>query len=293
MLYGSATKGDLSIGFVGFGEVGRHFAENVLTTQEELYIYDPFLDKSVLDQYGNKVKSVETTSILSENCNVFFLLVGSSVAIKVTDEITSSIQKESIFIDFTTSSPLVKEQNKDKVETRGAYYIDAAIMGTVATQGSKVPILLSGNRVAEVNSLLNSIGFDGNYLDRDAGAAASIKLIRSIFMKGLEALTIEALTTAQYYGVRQEVMNSIATTLDNNKFEEFANALIQTHVIHKERRLKEVNDSEKLIKEAGLNSFVTEGVLEFFENSVNRVNISEEKVEIDDILQTYIITSNN
>lgn len=109
-------------------------------------------------------------------------------------------------------------------------------------------------------------------------------------MKGLEALVLETMITARNYGVDKEVQKSISETMDNNDFTTFSNALITTHMVHKNRRMKEVSDCIKIIKDANLEPSVTEGVLTFFKNSVNKQVKNEltQTKDIEIILDAYL-----
>src|SRR5699024_10214375 len=129
-----------------------------------------------------------------------------------------------------------------------------------------------------------------SYLNKPIGSAASIKLLRSIFMKGIEGLIIESLGAAEYYGVKKEVLNSIIKTMSTNDFENICSTLIYTHSLHNKRRLNEVIESQKLIEEANLPSDITNGTRLFFERSTSlKWNINDEnKHNSKEILQDYI-----
>ncbi|MEM1503688.1 hypothetical protein RG959_09735 [Domibacillus sp. 8LH] len=109
----------------------------------------------------------------------------------------------------------------------------------------------------------------------------------------MEALTLETLITSKHYGVSDKVMQSISKTINNNDFSTFAEALITTHVIHKNRRYKEVLDSCELIKNAELQSCVTEGVITFFSNSME-TEIDQEIIQsksVSKILDHYLLVN--
>jgi 3-hydroxyisobutyrate dehydrogenase-like beta-hydroxyacid dehydrogenase len=267
------------VGVIGFGEVGQVFAKSIIEKTEHLFVYDILLEKNrnLIEEKITRTgaQAVDRIEQLGERSKLIFSLVNSSASEEVASVVAKGIEKGTVFIDLTTSTPQVKSKSEKHITSKGGIYVDAAIMGTVATEQQRVPLLIAGEYAEKVQDLLNSLGFNAQAIKHPNGGAASIKLLRSIFMKGLEALVLETMITAKNYGVDEEVMDSISKTINNNNFNTFANALITTHVIHKNRRYKEILDSCNLIKEAELPPYVTEGVVSFFSNSL-KIDIAED-----------------
>lgn len=278
----------LRVGIIGFGEVGQVFAKGLLEKTKHVFIYDILLEKNknlITEKINNiGVQAVDGIEQIGECCTLIISLVNSSASEVVAAEVAKGIRKGTVFLDLTTSTPLVKSKSEKIIVSNGGIYVDASIMGTVATEQQQVPLLIAGEQSVKVQALLNSLGFNCQAINHPNGGAASIKLLRSIFMKGLEALILETMITAKNYGVSDEVMQSISKTINNNDFTTFANALITTHVIHKNRRYKEVLDSCNLIKEAELSPFVTEGVISFFSNSL-KMDIDQEVIQSNNVTQ--------
>jgi 3-hydroxyisobutyrate dehydrogenase-like beta-hydroxyacid dehydrogenase len=285
----------MNVGIIGFGEVGQVFAMGLLKNNPnvKVYVYDILLEKKQTE-IEDKIFNIGAEPVyhidkLSQKCEIVLSLVNSSASINVAKEFSKELESQAIFIDFTTSTPQDKKISEKLVQDQKGLYVDAAIMGTVATEKYKVPLLLSGSHASETEQHLTKLGFNCQIVELPNGASSSIKLLRSIFMKGLEALILETMITAKNYGVNKEVLDSISNTLNNNDFTTFSNALITTHMIHKNRRMKEVSDSLKLITDANLQPLVTEGVLSFFSNSVNKQIDSEiaQTNDIEKILEVY------
>ncbi|MCM3791198.1 NAD(P)-binding domain-containing protein [Domibacillus indicus] len=237
--------------------------------------------------------AAERIEQIGEYCDVILSLVSSSASETVAEGVVKGIKKGAIFLDLTTSTPQVKVRSETLIASNNGIYVDASIMGTVATEQMQIPLLIAGEHSEKVELLLNSVGFNAQAINHPNGRAASIKLLRSIFMKSLEALTLETLITAKHYEVSDEVMQSISKTINNNDFSTFAEALITTHVIHKNRRYKEVLDSFDLIKNAELQSYVTEGVISFFSNSME-MDIDQEIIQsksVSKILDHYLLVN--
>lgn len=268
------TAHNLVTGIIGFGEVGQILALGLLENDQNVVVYDTRLANPE-DSVGESIQKIGAQQVsslreLAEKCDVVFSLVPSSVSNLVSNNFALNIREGTFFLDLTTSLPEVKKKSATRINSADGIYIDVSIMGTVATEKYQVPLLIAGEQAEEVKKIFNEFGLNSKVISRNIGAAASIKMLRSIFMKGIEALLFETMLTAEKYEVRKEVMDSISTTMRNNDFEKLADTLIITHIQHRERRHKEVQESISLVKEADIYPYVTEGVLSFFSNSVNK-----------------------
>jgi 3-hydroxyisobutyrate dehydrogenase-like beta-hydroxyacid dehydrogenase len=84
------------------------------------------------------------------------------------------------------------------------------------------------------------------------GEASAIKLVRSVFMKGIAALMIEMLEGAEAHGVSEHVIRSVSASLNGIAFEDHLNRLVTGTAIHAHRRAAELDGSVKMLEEAGL-----------------------------------------
>ena len=64
------------------------------------------------------------------------------------------------------------------------------MLGTVATSGFEVPILVSGPGAHGWRTLVDPEGLVVEAIDAPAGHATLLKLLRSVYMKGREALIL-------------------------------------------------------------------------------------------------------
>lgn len=99
--------------------------------------------------------------------------------------------------------------------------------------------------------------------DGSPGDAISLKLMRSIFTKGLEALAVECLVAAEAFGVRERLY-SVLSDIDNTSLRDFLEMLVRTHVLHAGRRRQEVMTATQQLHETGLATAVLPGVKALF-----------------------------
>jgi hypothetical protein len=82
-------------------------------------------------------------------------------------------------------------------------------------------------------------------------------MIRSVLIKGVEALGVEAYVTAERQGILKEVMECMGD-VDQLGFAKFVGTLVQTHVVHAHRRWEEMGLVGRTLRETGVDPLMTE-----------------------------------
>jgi 3-hydroxyisobutyrate dehydrogenase-like beta-hydroxyacid dehydrogenase len=139
-----------------------------------------------------------------------------------------------------------------------AHFIDAAIMDAVPLCGVATPVVTSGRHAARFRQLLAPYGMNIEVVSDNAGAATAMKLIRSVSMKGLAAVLIEALEAAQRHGILDAVFRSIATSIDERPFAHTIKRYVCGTAIHAERRVHEMSEALELLQALGSSSRMTQ-----------------------------------
>ncbi len=87
-------------------------------------------------------------------------------------------------------------------------------------------------------------------------------MCRSIMIKGMEAMVIEAFTTARAYGVEDAVLASLAETFPGINWEKQGAYFFQRVIEHGRRRAEEVREVAETVREAGLTPWSAQGTAE-------------------------------
>jgi 3-hydroxyisobutyrate dehydrogenase len=82
-------------------------------------------------------------------------------------------------------------------------------------------------------------------------------MIRSVLIKGVEALGVEAYVTAQRQGILEEVMGCMGD-VDQMSFATFVGMLVQTHIVHAHRRWEEMGLVARTLRETGVEPLLSE-----------------------------------
>jgi 3-hydroxyisobutyrate dehydrogenase-like beta-hydroxyacid dehydrogenase len=157
-----------------------------------------------------------------------------------------------LFLDVNSVSPGTKREAASVVEGAGGRYVEAAVMTSVPPHGVRSPMLLGGPHAAEFVERAAPFGMRLTAFSPEIGAASSVKMCRSVMIKGLEALTTECLLAARHYGVERQVLASLADTLPHEDWRRLARWMISRPLVHGRRRAEEMREVARTVREAGI-----------------------------------------
>lgn len=252
----------MRIAMIGMGEVGCTFFEAISANGVKVsYVADKQLTpraKKLCEQH----EALTTTDVSNAIDHVDMLMscVEGEAAELIATTVARKGHRGQVLLDFSTASADIKKSSAKKLQAQGIDYIDVAIMGAIALTGSHTSMIAAGVSPGSAGQksieLLKQAGLSISTIDNSqAGDAISLKLLRSIFTKGLEALTIECLATAEYLGVRHGLYD-VLSDIDNTPLPEFMEMLIRTHLVHANRRGKEVQRANEQVENLGLSSIM-------------------------------------
>lgn len=178
------------------------------------------------------------------------------------------LKKGAHFLDLCTVTGKMSDDDRAEIETGGGRYIDVAVMGGFFKQGIKAPMLVAGAEADAAVAWMNANGFEAKLLGPKPGSASSVKMLRSVLVKGIEALGVEALVTAQRQGILEEVMGCLGDA-DAVTLSGFIGMLVQTHIVHAHRRWEEMGLVARTLRETGVDPLMTEAIERSHRRSVN------------------------
>lgn len=155
-------------------------------------------------------------------------------------------------IDINSVSPGRKRETASAVEAAGGDYLDMAVMAPVHPRKHQTPVLLAGVPAERLLPELLGLGFSAEIAGPVAGAATAIKMVRSLFVKGLEAITVEALLAARASGCYQEILSSLSGSFPGLNWPQFAEYQMERTMRHGRRRAAEMRESAATLNALGL-----------------------------------------
>jgi len=204
------------------------------------------LDVAIADRY---------TEALSE-ADLVICAVQGEHALDAASSAAPLLKKGAHYLDLCTVTGRMAEEDRAAIEAAGGRYVDVAVMGGFFKSGIKAKMLVAGPDAEAAVAWMNASGFDAKYLGPRSGSASSVKMVRSVVMKGLEALGVEALVTADRQGILEEVLDCFSD-VDLVDFRDHLASLVQTHVVHARRRWEEMGLVAKTLEETGVEPLMT------------------------------------
>ena len=92
-------------------------------------------------------------------------------------------------------------------------------------------MLLGGRHAQDFIAAMQRFDMRLDLFGEEIGGASSVKMCRSIMIKGLEALTTECMLAARRYGVEGKVLASLADTFDHPDWPGLARCVISRALI--------------------------------------------------------------
>jgi len=167
-----------------------------------------------------------------------------------------------IWCDMNSVAPETKRAAAAHVEAHGGRYVDVAVMAPVDPAALGVPLLLSGKAAGEAGERLNALGFaKTRMVGEEIGRASAIKMIRSVMVKGLEALSSECAAAAEAAGVFDEVMASLDASEKAWPWAERVAYNRERMATHGLRRAAEMEESARTLEGLGVEPVMTRGTV--------------------------------
>jgi 3-hydroxyisobutyrate dehydrogenase-like beta-hydroxyacid dehydrogenase len=265
----------MKIGIIGAGEVGLTYARPWSVTGHDIILCD--LKPSPAAKAFAADSGLDISTSIADvvpDCDVVVSCVFGTVSLAVAEQALAFMHKNALYIDMTTADPAQIRIAAERATQSDILYVDVAILGAIALTHEKTNLLGAGVGIDRAQSLYSSIGAPLKPVEGGAaGDAAALKILRSVFTKGLEALTIECFMAAEKQGVTDKLHDALSD-IDQASLRDFLGALIRTHVVHAPRRLKEVEEAERQLRAADMPVSVLPGVKDLFQRTAEQINSS-------------------
>jgi 3-hydroxyisobutyrate dehydrogenase-like beta-hydroxyacid dehydrogenase len=233
------------VAILGLGEAGSEIGRDLRRAGVTVRGYDPLVDNA---------SDVVITGSDAEACEGADLVLSLTTAHEseaAFSQALAGLGPHVLYADLNTSSAALKLRIAERAAANDVAFADVAMMSPVPGRGIGTPMLVSGPAAAQVVAALGQLGGNAELLDGPAGAAASRKLVRSVFYKGLAAAVVEALRAARAAGCEDWLRENIATEL-NDANAATVDRLEHGSVVHAVRRTDEMDAAAELLKELGV-----------------------------------------
>jgi 3-hydroxyisobutyrate dehydrogenase-like beta-hydroxyacid dehydrogenase len=246
--------------FVGLGEAGQAFAGQLACAIRGFDRKQDAAKRAGFD--ANRVAWTGSNADAVAGAPLIVSLVTADQALLAAEETARSIAPGALFCDLNSVAPDSKRAAAKAIETAGGRYVDVAVMAPVHPQRLKVPMLVSGPYAEAGSAALDALGFNTRIVGKAIGDASAIKMIRSVMVKGIEALSAECALAAHASGVEAEVLASLDKSWKEQSWAERFDYNLDRMLIHGTRRAAEMEEVVKTLDALGTGSQMTRGTVQ-------------------------------
>ena len=243
---GMGEAGSALVSGWGAGQAGRIAAYDVKTD-------DPATADAMRARYADLgVEGAPDLETALTGADLILSVVTADSALDVARAAAPLLGQGARYCDLNSVAPSSKRAAAEAVEAAGGRYVDVAVMAPVHPKRNMVPLLVSGPHAAETAEILAGLPMAPRVVEGEVGRASSIKMIRSVMVKGLEALTAECLLAATAAGVADEVIASLEASHPGTDWRRRGSYNLERMEVHGLRRAAEVEEVAKTLTDLGL-----------------------------------------
>jgi 3-hydroxyisobutyrate dehydrogenase-like beta-hydroxyacid dehydrogenase len=255
-----------SVCFIGFGEAGQALATGLrqagvmrMTAWDILF---PVAAGERLRQAAARigVACANSAAQAVTGADIVLAAVTAASSLEAAETAKPYLRRKQFYLDINSVSPGRKQQTAQALDD-AVRYVDVAVMAPVHPALHKTPMLLAGPHAEALEPLLRALDMKVSPAGPTVGAAAAIKMVRSVMIKGLEALTLECFLAASEAGVEDQIIASLSHSfpgLDWPKIVEYNLERMANHGIRRAHEMEEVADT---LRELGVEPHMTAGTI--------------------------------
>ncbi|MEG3085983.1 DUF1932 domain-containing protein [Sphingomonas sp. PB4P5] len=249
------------LALIGYGEAATAFAPGLTAT---IAHFDRLPERSGTASDAEALAGV--AAALS--------LVTADQALAAARSAARHIPCDAFYFDLNSVAPDTKRAAAQAIEAGGGRYVDVAVMAPVHPARTAVPLLVSGPHAAAGAEFLTTLGFGTvRVVPGDVGRASSIKMIRSVMVKGIEALSAECVLAADAAGVVDEVLASLDASAAPATWARRVDYNLGRMIAHGLRRAAEMEEVVKTLDALGTGSAMTQGTV-IRQRAIGALNIA-------------------
>lgn len=254
------------VSFIGFGEAGQAIASGLRETGiERIAAWDilfPLPEGERLKAAGETigVRCADSAADAVAETDMVISAVTAASSLEAARSVVSHLNGAPYYLDINSVSPGRKQETAALLSER-ARYVDVAVIAPINPQRHRTPLLISGPHADAVSPQLRELEMQLTVVDAATGSAAAIKMIRSVMIKGIEALTLECFVAASRAGVLDAVTASLKNNYPGLDWPKMSEYNLERMARHGERRAAEMEESAATLRELGLEPLMVEATV--------------------------------
>lgn len=202
--------GDLTIGFVGLGNMGWPMSKRLERAGHTVHCFDinPMMRERAVQEGMTAAESVTEVAMVADL--LVLMLPNSEVveSVLVQQNALGHIRSGSLIIDMGSSRPGETRRLARYAKNRGAGYIDAPVSGGVVGARDGQLTIVVGGAVDDVEQVMPILGDLGSHISHvgPSGAGHALKALNNLMSAAHLLVSSEALLIGHRFGLDYEVM---------------------------------------------------------------------------------------
>jgi 3-hydroxyisobutyrate dehydrogenase-like beta-hydroxyacid dehydrogenase len=263
-----APPSSLSAALIGFGEVGSILSAGLVKAgAQSVATYDIKFDtpdgQAMMARARDAgVHPAPTPAEAAAGSEIVIAALTASSSVEAARTAATYLKPDQFYLDINSVSPGKKREAASIIDGAGGRFVDVAVMAPVPPYGIKVPMAVGGKWGQAVADRLIPFGFRIEVFEREIGYVSAMKMCRSVMIKGIESLIVEAMTASVSYDVVDQVIPSLDEYFKGKDWRRQAEYMFGRVVEHGERRAAEMREAAKTVAEIGLEPLMTAATAE-------------------------------
>ncbi|WP_430387674.1 DUF1932 domain-containing protein [Blastomonas fulva] len=248
--------------FIGFGEAGRAFATAGARAFDRKTLHERERGAMLAAYDAAGVDGMDDAASALSGAQVVLSLVTADQVLAAAHDCAPLLGAGALWLDMNSVAPGTKRHAAQVIEASGGRYADVAVMAPVLPARKNVPLLVSGAHAQAAIEALTLLGFANIAVAGAAvGDASAIKMIRSVMVKGLEALSAECALAADRAGVTDAVTASLDASWKAQSWGERFDYNLDRMMAHGLRRAAEMEEVAVTLEDLGVDPVMTRGTI--------------------------------
>jgi 3-hydroxyisobutyrate dehydrogenase len=240
----------------GLGEAGSRFAVDLVAAGVHVTAFDP----APVPTPAGVIRCTDPRGAV-DGAEIVIALTSAADVAEVFESTVDALAPDGVFADLTTSPPAAKAARATTATARGRAFVDVALMAPVPGRGVRTLALASGPGAERYAAALRPFGASVEAIGDRAGDATTRKLLRSVTMKGLAAVVIEALRAAHAAGLAGWLWSDLVAEMTAAD-EQLIIRLVEGTGVHAARRVHEMQASASMLESLGVDPLMTRSTVE-------------------------------
>jgi 3-hydroxyisobutyrate dehydrogenase-like beta-hydroxyacid dehydrogenase len=254
-----------SIAVIGFGEAGASLCigwKRVTVRSFDIKQTQPQAQAAILAaMHKLGVESATDAASAVSDADLIFSTVTADQAFDAASSVAPGLKPGAFFFDLNSCAPTTKQKSAAMIEAAGGRYVDIAVMATITPHYHQTPMLICGDHCDTAMNALQALEMTPTLVPGPVGRASTIKMLRSVLVKGIEALTAECFLAAARAGVADEVAHSLDASQTDKGWKDQARYNTERMTTHGIRRAAEMREVAKTLNDIGIAAEMTRGTI--------------------------------